>query len=121
MESGWSLLDSNVRHGARRMLQAALESAVDAFLEEHAALLDECGRRCVVRHGYLPVPRDRDRIGVMGWSNLDVPKELVVYPGAGHGFCKQNHRRAKMEWDLAWFEGHLFGKSNRPPATPPAK
>jgi len=54
MESGRSLLDSNVRHGARRMLQAALESAVDAFLEEHAALVDESGRRCVVRHGYLP-------------------------------------------------------------------
>jgi hypothetical protein len=60
----------------------------------------------------------------MGWSNLDVPKELVVYPGAGHGLGKQNHRRAKMEEDLARFEGDLLGKSAVPavtPATPPAK
>ena len=55
---------------------------------------------------------------------LDVPTELVVYPGAGHGLVKQNHRRAKMEWDLAWFERHLLGKtavSPALPATPPAK
>ena len=60
----------------------------------------------------------------MGWSNLDVPTELVVYPGAGHGLGKQHHHRAKMAWDLAWFEGHLLGNSNVPPATPqtpPAK
>ena len=60
----------------------------------------------------------------MGWSNLDVPTELVVYPGAGHGLGKQNPHRAKMAWDLAWFEGHLLGKSAVPavtPATPPAK
>ena len=54
MESGRSPLDSIVRNGARRMLQAALESAGDALLEEHAALVDESGRRRVVRHGYLP-------------------------------------------------------------------
>jgi len=36
------------------MLRAALESEVDAFLEEHAVLLDECDRRRVVRNGYLP-------------------------------------------------------------------
>jgi len=55
---------------------------------------------------------------------LNVPTELVVYPGAGHGLVRQNHRRAKMEWDLAWFERHLLGKSNVPPAapaTPPVK
>ena len=54
MESGRIPLDSIVRDEASRMLQAALESAVDAVLEEHAALVEECGRRCVVRHGYLP-------------------------------------------------------------------
>ena len=54
VESGRSPLDSIVRDGARRMLQAALESEVDAFLEEHAAMLDERGRRRVVRNGYLP-------------------------------------------------------------------
>ena len=52
---------------------------------------------------------------------LDVPTELVVYPGAGLGLVKQNHRRAKMEWDLAWFERHLLGKSAVPAAAPPSK
>ena len=42
---------------------------------------------------------------------LDVPSELVVYPGAGHGLVKLSHRRAKMEWDLAWFERHILGKT----------
>jgi dipeptidyl aminopeptidase/acylaminoacyl peptidase len=50
---------------------------------------------------------------------LGVPTELVVYPGAGHGLVKQKHRRAKMEWDLAWFERHLRGTSQ--PTPPPAK
>jgi len=43
--------------------------------------------------------------------------------GAGHGLVKQNHRLAKMEWDLAWFERHLLGKPAVPPVrpAPPAK
>ena len=52
VESGRSPLDSIFRDGARRMLQAALESEVEALLEEHAVLLDERGRRRVVRNGY---------------------------------------------------------------------
>jgi len=43
------------------MLRAALESEVDAFLEEHAVLLDECDRRRVVRNGYLPTREIADR------------------------------------------------------------
>lgn len=52
---------------------------------------------------------------------LGVPTELVVYPGAGHGLAKQKHRRAKMEWDLAWFERHLLGTSSPTPAPSPAR
>ena len=52
---------------------------------------------------------------------LGVPTELVVYPGAGHGLVKQKHRRAKMEWDLAWFEKYLGGTTAPEPAPPPAK
>jgi len=40
---------------------------------------------------------------------LDVPTQLVVYPGEPHGLSKLSHRRAKMEWDLAWFEKYLKG------------
>ncbi|MGM0577997.1 MAG: prolyl oligopeptidase family serine peptidase [Myxococcota bacterium] len=38
---------------------------------------------------------------------LGVPSELLVYPGEGHGLRKYDHRKAKMAWDLAWFEKYL--------------
>jgi transposase-like protein len=49
-----SALDALVREGARKMLQAALENEVQLFLDEHAARVDEQGRRLVVRNGHLP-------------------------------------------------------------------
>lgn len=42
---------------------------------------------------------------------LHVPAELVVYPDEGHGLTKYTHRKAKMQWDLAWFDRYLLGKS----------
>jgi dipeptidyl aminopeptidase/acylaminoacyl peptidase len=41
---------------------------------------------------------------------LDVPTELVIYPGEGHGLSTLAHRRAKLEWDLAWFAKYLQGE-----------
>jgi dipeptidyl aminopeptidase/acylaminoacyl peptidase len=38
---------------------------------------------------------------------VNVPTELVVYPGEPHGLTKLSNRVAKMEWDLAWFEKYL--------------
>ena len=38
---------------------------------------------------------------------VKVPTELVVYPGEPHGLTKMANRRAKMEWDLAWFDKYL--------------
>lgn len=38
---------------------------------------------------------------------VNVPTELVVYPGEPHGLTKKSNRKAKMEWDLAWFEKYL--------------
>ncbi len=35
---------------------------------------------------------------------LDIPTELVVYENEGHGLRSMAHRRAKLEWDAAWFE-----------------
>lgn len=43
---------------------------------------------------------------------LNVPVELVVYPGEGHGLSTYENRLAKMEWDLAWFATHLLGEAN---------
>ncbi len=40
--------------GARRLLAQAVEMEVTTFVEMHADLTDEVGRRRVVRHGYLP-------------------------------------------------------------------
>lgn len=53
-EGGQSPLDQLVREGARKMLQAALENEVEAFLEQHAGRVDDQGRRQVVRNGHLP-------------------------------------------------------------------
>jgi transposase-like protein len=54
--SGGSLIDEIVRDGARRMLAAALEAEVAAYIDAHAGQLDEDGRRLVVRNGHA-VPR----------------------------------------------------------------
>ncbi|NGO48407.1 IS256 family transposase [Streptomyces ureilyticus] len=47
-----SLIDEIVREGARRMLAAALEAEVNAYIAELADQRDEDGRRLVVRNGY---------------------------------------------------------------------
>ena len=41
---------------------------------------------------------------------IQVPTELVVYPGEPHGLTKYSNRLAKMEWDLAWFDKYLKAK-----------
>ncbi|HZN70293.1 MAG TPA: IS256 family transposase [Micromonosporaceae bacterium] len=53
---GASLIDEIVREGARRMLAAALEVEVAAYIAAHAGELDERGHRLVVRNGHA-VPR----------------------------------------------------------------
>src|SRR5437763_2791465 len=45
-------LDEIVRQGARRMLAAALEDEVAAYIAAHAGEQDEDGRRLVVRNGH---------------------------------------------------------------------
>lgn len=51
-EEGMStLLDELAREGARRMLAAALEAEVAAYIEEHQQERDERGHRLVVRNG----------------------------------------------------------------------
>ncbi|MGG2459292.1 IS256 family transposase [Streptomyces sp. RGM 3693] len=47
-----SLIDEIVREGARRMLAAALEAEVNAYIAELADQRDENGRRLVVRNGF---------------------------------------------------------------------
>ncbi len=49
--AGRSLLDEIVRGGTRRMLAAALEAKVAAYIRDQTDQLDEDGRRLVVRNG----------------------------------------------------------------------
>jgi dipeptidyl aminopeptidase/acylaminoacyl peptidase len=41
---------------------------------------------------------------------LKVPTELLIYPGEPHGLTKYKNRKAKMEWDVAWFDRYVLGK-----------
>jgi hypothetical protein len=45
------MIDEIVRDGARRMLAAALEAELAAYIAAHAGELDERGRRLMVRNG----------------------------------------------------------------------
>ena len=49
-----SPLDEIIHEGARRMLQAAINAEVDAFIETHQDRRDSDGRRLVVKNGSLP-------------------------------------------------------------------
>lgn len=51
---------------------------------------------------------------------LQVPCRLLVYPGEGHGLSKMSQRRAKMEWDLAWFDRYVRNQSSKRPELPRA-
>jgi transposase-like protein len=55
--TGGSLIDEIVREGARTMLAAALQAEVAAYVDAHAAEVDDQGRRMVVRNGYA-MPRE---------------------------------------------------------------
>jgi transposase-like protein len=49
-----SLLEDIIREGARRLLQAAIENEVSAYIDLFKEVKDNGGRRMVVRHGSLP-------------------------------------------------------------------
>jgi len=53
-ESSRSCLDEILRDGAREMLGKAIEEEVSAYIGAREHLVDESGRRLVVRNGHLP-------------------------------------------------------------------
>jgi hypothetical protein len=55
--SGRSVIDEIVREGARKVLAAALQAEVAAYVEARADQVDQDGRRLVVRNGYA-LPRE---------------------------------------------------------------
>src|SRR5215472_360219 len=64
-------LDEIVREGARRMLAAALEDEIAAYIAAHAAERDEAGRRLVVRNGHA---RPREVTTVAGAVEVIAPR-----------------------------------------------
>ena len=51
---GQDVLTDLLRDGARRLLAQAIEAEVAAWIDDHAHLKDDQGRRQVVRNGHLP-------------------------------------------------------------------
>jgi transposase-like protein len=64
-------LDELAREGARRMLAAALEAEVEAYLAAVAAERDEQGRRLVVRNGHA---REREILTAAGAVAVQAPR-----------------------------------------------
>ena len=58
-----SSLDVIVLEGARRMLAAALEAEVDAYVSSLVGEVDEGGRRLVVRNGHHPARKIQSGTG----------------------------------------------------------
>ena len=52
-----------LRNGARKLLAAALEAEINAFLEGYSDLLDEQGKKRMTRNGYLPERQLQTGIG----------------------------------------------------------
>src|SRR5512132_1320646 len=75
-------LDQLVREGARRMLAAALEAEVDAYLAAHADQRDEHSRRLVVRNGHA---RQRQVTTAAGAVEVRAPRvdDRRVDPASG--------------------------------------
>ncbi len=57
------VLTEVLRTGAQDMLVTAIEAEVNDYIEEHAELRDESGRRLVVRNGYMPERQIQTPIG----------------------------------------------------------
>jgi putative transposase len=67
-----SVLDDLARQGAQRMLKEALEVEVQEFVQRQEHVVDEEGRRQVVRNGFLP-----QREVLTGAGSLDVHQPRV--------------------------------------------
>jgi putative transposase len=59
------VLTDLLRQGAQQMLATAIENEVAEYVERHAAVRDERGRRVVVRNGHLPARRIQSGVGLV--------------------------------------------------------
>ncbi len=70
-ESSWSVLEQIAREGAQKMLQLALESEVEEYIQKHSNLTGEDGKRVVVKNGHMP---QRDITTGMGPLTVTQPR-----------------------------------------------
>ena len=75
----WSIIPPPLT-GARELLAQAVEAEVAEFLEGHATLVDDRGRRRIVRNGHLP-----ERLIQTGIGPVDVRQPRVRDRRAGEG------------------------------------
>src|SRR3954452_3392460 len=66
LPDGRDVLTEILRYGARRLLAQAIEAEVAAWIDAHAHLKDDAGRRHVVRNGHLPERTIQTGIGDLG-------------------------------------------------------
>lgn len=80
-----------LRNGARRLLAAALEAEINAFVEQYSGLLDDEGKKRITRNGYLPernlqtgigpvkirAPRACDRKGEKGHNKIKFTSTIL--------------------------------------------
>jgi len=76
-----NLLEEIIREGARKLLQAAVEQEVTAYIEMFKDVRDDRGRRAVVRHGFLP-----ERSLLTGIGPLSVKQPRVRDKREGKSF-----------------------------------
>ena len=70
-EDSVGTLDRIIKEGARKLLQAAIEQEVSAYIDMFKDLKDDEGRRLVVRHGSLP---ERDLLTSIGPLRVKQPR-----------------------------------------------
>jgi putative transposase len=77
-----STLDEIVREGARRMLLAALEAEVEAYIDTHSDQRDAKGHRLVVRNGHAEA---RTITTAAGAIEIEAPRvnDKRIDPGTG--------------------------------------
>ena len=73
-------LTETIRDGARDLLMTAIHAEVAAFLTGYEHLVDEAGRRRLVRHGFLP---EREIMTGIGRVKVKVPRVRDRDPGEG--------------------------------------
>jgi len=92
-------LEAIVREGARKMLQAALEAEIEEHLLRFKQLVDEGGKRLVVRNGSKPersiltgagpIPITRPRVDDRALASMGKERKRFIKP------CCKNPPRAR--------------------------